>query len=240
MPKRTIGMETIRVRPGHNRKKKFADLSNIEGTDLLHLFHGWVASIPPDDLVDHQRGRYTRITHVTPRGRSVLVEIEAGYFGIAGQTYDVATHAVSHSRSARESATVMTRLLMSVPPGGEVGVFISEREGNGGGGPELVKRFRHDLVSHFPTYSFDTETVIESPAWAQGADLLAVTAVAYAVPVDLAKGVTAQPVLDRAAPAASGADEGPEGAPCGAANGVAGSHHHGIGLHGVRGRPEHR
>lgn len=195
MPKRTIGMETIRVRPGHNRKQKYANLSDIDGIDLVHLFHGWVMSLPPDDLVDHARGRYTKITHVTPRGRSVLVEIESGYFGTAGQTYDVATHVVSHSRSAQESATVMTRLLFTVAPGGEVGVFTSEREGNSGAGPELVKRFRHDLVSHFPTYAFNVDTVIESKAWAQGADLLAVTAVAYAVPVDLAKGLTAQPVL---------------------------------------------
>ncbi len=192
MPKRTIGMETIRCRPGHNRKKKFSKLSDIEGMDLLHLFHGWVASIPPDDLVDRVRGRYVRITDIVASGRSVLVEIEAGYFGTAGQTFDVATHAVSHRRSAGESATIMTRLLFTVAPGSDVGVFTSEREGNAGAGPELVKRFRLDLISHFPAYSFDVETVIESSAWAQGAELLAVTAVAYSVPVDLAKGVVAQ------------------------------------------------
>jgi len=195
LPRRTIGMETIRVRPGRNRKKIFGKLSDIDGQDLLHIFHGWVASIPPDDLVDHQRGRYTKITHVTPRGRSVLVEIEAGYFGTAGQTFEVATHAVSHSRSAGESATVMTRLVFAVAPDAEIGVFVSEREGLSGGGPDLVKRFRRDLVSHYPTCSFDVETVIESDAWAKGADLLAVTAVAYSVPVDLAQGVVALPVL---------------------------------------------
>lgn len=195
MPKRTIGMQTIRVRPGRNRKKNFGDLSDIDGQDLLHIFHGWAVSLPPDDLVDHQRGRYTKITRVTPRGRSVLVEIEAGYFGTAGQTFDVATHNVSHSRSARESATVMTRLLFTSPENAEVGVFTSEREGTSGGGPDLVKRFRSDLIAHYPTYAFDVETVIESDAWAQGADLLAVTAVAYSVPVDLAKGVVAVPVL---------------------------------------------
>ncbi|ROP49790.1 MULTISPECIES: hypothetical protein [unclassified Rathayibacter] len=193
MPKRTIGLETIQVRPGHNRKKNFLNLSDLEGVELLHVFHGWAASIPPDDLVDHQRGRYTKIAKVTPTGRSVLVEIEAGYFGTAGQTFDVATHAVSHSRSAQESATVMTRLLFTVAPGSTIGVFTSEREGLNGAGSTLVKRFRHDLVSHFPGYSFDVETVVESAAWAQGAELLAVTAVAYSVPVDLAKGVIAQP-----------------------------------------------
>ncbi|MBQ9917121.1 MAG: hypothetical protein IJO71_07975 [Microbacterium sp.] len=195
MPKRTIGMETIRVRPGRNRKSKFGKLSEIDGHDLLHIFHGWVASIPPDDLVDHQRGRYTKITHVTPRGRSVLVEIEAGYFGTAGQTFDVATHAISHSRSAGESATIMTRLVFAVAPDADFGVFVSEREGMSGGGPDLVKRFRHDLISHYPTFAFDVDTVIESDAWSKGADLLAVTAVAYSVPVDLAHGVVAVPVL---------------------------------------------
>jgi hypothetical protein len=195
MPKRTIGMETIRVRPGRNRKKTYGNLSDIDGQDILHIFHGWVASLPPDDLVDFQRGRYTKITRVTPRGRSVLVEIEAGFFGTAGQTFDVATHTISHSRSAGESATVMTRLLFTVAPDAQVGLFTSEREGLSGGGPDLVKRFRRDLISHYPTFSFDVETVIESAAWAQGADLLAVTAVAYSVPVDIADGIVAQPHL---------------------------------------------
>ncbi|WP_313479895.1 hypothetical protein [Microbacterium sp.] len=195
MPKRTIGMETIRVRPGHNRKKQYANLSDIEGYDLLHLFHGWADSVPPNDLVDQQRGRYKKITDVIPTGRSVMVEVEAGFFGTAGKTYDTETHTVSHARSARESATTMTRLVLTVAPGGEVGVFTSEREGISGAGPDLVKLFKHDLVSNFPTYSFDTETVIESPAWVQGADLLAVTAVAYAVPVNLANGVVAQPTM---------------------------------------------
>lgn len=195
LPKHTIGLQTIRCRPGHNRKKQFADLSDVEGLDLLHVFRGWVSSIPPNDLVDRQRGRYLKIARIVPTGRNVLVEIESGNFGTPGNTFDVVTHAVSHSRSKTESATNLTRLLLTVAPHGEVGFFVSERESNAGAGPELVKRFRNDLISHFPTYSFDTETVVESSAWAHGADLLAVTAVAYSVPVDLGQGVVAQPHL---------------------------------------------
>ncbi|WP_022882178.1 hypothetical protein [Gryllotalpicola ginsengisoli] len=190
MPKRTLGLETIRCRPGHNRRNKLGDLSDLEGRDLLHLFHAWARDVDPDTLVDKTKGRYLKITDFEVHGRSVLVEAESGFFGEPGKTIDVTTHQVTHKRTATQSATEMTRLVLTVPPKAEMGIFGVERQSNQGAGPALIAAFRRALMSAFSTFSFDHETLVESSAWTDGAHLLSVSAVAYSVPVDLGDGVT--------------------------------------------------
>jgi hypothetical protein len=192
MPKRTLGLETLQVRPGHNRKQTLAPLDEVDGIDLLHFFHAWASNVDPNDMVDYVRGRYLTITRVDVRGRSVLVEAESGYFGDPGKTIDVATHQVAHERTSDQSATIMTRLVFVVPPGGLTGVFVIERQGMVGAGPRMIAAFKRALVSRFASYSFDTETVLESDAWVEGAELLSIKAVAYGVPVDVGDGVGPQ------------------------------------------------
>jgi len=192
LPKRTLGLETLQVRPGHNRKQQLAPLDNVDGVDLLHYFRAWAVGVDPDEMVDYQRGKYLTITDVTVAGRSVVVEAESGYFGDPGKTIDVATHEVAHERTRDQSATIMTRLMLMVPPGGTTGVFVIERQGLIGAGPRIISAFKRALVSRFSTYSFDTETVLESAAWVEGAELLAIKAVAYGVPVDIGDGVAAE------------------------------------------------
>lgn len=190
MPKRTLGLETIRYRPGRNRKNTFGDLTDIDGYDLLHLFRAWAASLDPDELVDHTLGRYLKVTNVSERGRSVIVEAESGVFGDLGKTIDVYSHEVAHQRAKHQSATVMTRLVFTLPPLSDVGMFSVERQGNVGAGTRLVEAFRKALNVRFSNHSFSTETVLEQAAWTDGAKLLAVTAVAYSVPLDLGDGIT--------------------------------------------------
>lgn len=194
MPKRTLGLETIRARPGHNRKKQFEPLTNVDGHDLLLLFRAWAAELDRDTLVDRDRGRYLTITDIRPTGRTVVIDAESGYFGEAGKTFDVDTHTVTHERGSNQSATINTRVALTVPPGSEIGVFGVERQGILGAG-RIVSEFKHALVSRFPTYSFDTETVTEAAAWVEGANLLAlrVTATSYTRPADLGDGLEALP-----------------------------------------------
>lgn len=195
MPKRTLGLETIRARPGHNRKKQFEELTKIDGQDLLLLFRAWADELDPDTLVDRARGRYLKVTDVRPTGRTVVVETEHGYFGEAGKTFDVDTHTVTHERGSNQSATINTRLALTIPPDSKTGVFTVERQGNLGAGARLIPEFKSALVSRFPTYSFDTETVVEAAAWVEGANLLALSVIAtsYARPADLGDGLEALP-----------------------------------------------
>ncbi|MFD1722403.1 hypothetical protein [Amnibacterium endophyticum] len=193
MPRRTLGLEQIQVRPGRNRKHRLApDLSNFEGEDLLQLFYGFFARMPPDHLVDERRSRYIRIDDVLANGRAVTVVAESGYYGDAGQTIDVKTHKTSHTRSLTESATVRTRLMFVLPPKQQTGLFLVERQGLVGAGHDLIDEFRRALTAKYAQHSFDTDNVLYPDAWAQGAELLEVEAVAYSYAPDLADGLMAK------------------------------------------------
>ncbi|MCS6529734.1 hypothetical protein [Curtobacterium flaccumfaciens] len=193
MPRRTLGLETIKARPGRNHKQNYGDLSDIHGEDLLELFYGLYVDLDKDILRDEQRGRYTRIEEVKPNGRSVVVVANSGWYGETGQTINVRTHATEHDRKADDSATVRTRLVLTVPPSGTIGIFGVERQGNEGAGMGLIDLFKRSLVAKFSDYSFDTETVLETSAWSAAADLVEVTAVSYNFAPDIADGPDAQP-----------------------------------------------
>ncbi|MBF4590434.1 hypothetical protein [Curtobacterium sp. VKM Ac-1395] len=193
MPRRTLGLETIKSRPGRNHKQSYGVLDDIDGHDLLELFYGLFVQLDKDVLRDEQRGRYTRIEEVKANGRSVVVVANSGWYGETGQTINVRTHATEHDRKVDDSATIRTRLALTVPPGGKVGLFGVERQGNEGSGPGLIELFKRSLVSSFPTYAFDTETVLETSAWSEAAELIEVTAVSYNFTPDIADGPSAQP-----------------------------------------------
>jgi hypothetical protein len=193
LPRRTLGLEQIQVRPGHNRKNTLApDLASIEGEDLLELFYGLFVSMPPDYLVDKVQGRYTRIDDVIPLGRSVTVVAESGFFGEPGQTIDVETHQTAHKRTRKQSATIRTRLTFVLPRGLSTGLFLVERQGLAGAGHDLVDIFRRSLMAKYAQHSFDTDNVLYPDAWAQGAELLEVEAVAYAYAPNIANGLLPQ------------------------------------------------
>jgi hypothetical protein len=176
-----------------SKKRIDGDLTDIEGHDLLHLFHGLVAGVDPDKLVDRQRRKYLQIDSIDPFGRSVLVTTETGNFGEEGKTFDVDTHAVSHKRGANESATIPTRTLLVVPPGATTALFLIERQGQANGGSELVDLLHGALLNAFPDHFFPTETMYEADAWAEGTELLSVTAIAHAFPVDISASVASVP-----------------------------------------------
>lgn len=183
----------MRFKP--NKTRVFGDVTNVQGVDLLHLFHGLFANIDPDYLVDRKSSRYLKIEEVKPSGRAVLVRTESGPFGEPGQTIDVTTHKVAHRRTEQQSATVMTRTLFVVPPSSTMGLFLVERQGSANGGSTLVEVFKNAMLASFPDHFFPTETVVESDAWSASANLAGVTAVAYGYPVDIANGTTPQPIV---------------------------------------------
>jgi hypothetical protein len=188
MSRRTLGMETIRFKP--EKKRIYGDLGEVDGLDMLHMFHGLISRVDPNRLVDRTHGRYLKIERVHPAGRTVLVRTESGPFGEEGQTIDIATHQTSHRRSVNESATTMTRTLFVVPPNSTVGLFLVERQGLITGGTTIIELFKDALLAHHQSHFFPTETVVETDAWSASAGLLSITTVAYAFPVNIADGLT--------------------------------------------------
>jgi len=193
MPKRTIGLVSFTARPGKNRKQHFAKLDNVDGFDLLYVFKAWAEEADPKKLSDYQRGRYLKISAVEATGRYVVATVEAGNFGEDGVTLDAETHEVEHHRTATMAPTIPTRLLFFVPPGAETGVFVIERVGNSTSIRPVLRAFREYLTRTFSTFAFSDETVLETDAWVEGAELLEVRAVAYDIPTDIKDGLDAQP-----------------------------------------------
>ena len=175
-----------------NKKRKAGDLSDVEGSELLHLFHGFVSNLSPDSLVNRTREHYVKIEDVKASGRTVFVKTESGPFGEEGQTIDVTTHQVAHVRTAAQSATTMTRMLLVVPPKGQTAIFVIERQGGATGGIAVFDLFKRALLAKFSDHFFPDKTVVESDAWSAEAELRSVTAVAYRFPVNIADGLVAQ------------------------------------------------
>jgi hypothetical protein len=196
LPIRTLGLETLRAKPGRNRKDRYADLTKIEDSDVLHLFHGFFNDLDPDLLRDEVSGKYVRIDDIIVTGRTVVLVAESGHFGERGQTIDVRTHQTAYSHTADESPTAMTRLGFTVAPGATTGLFCVERAGRATAAPTLIAMFRHALIAKFNTFSWPTETIVQTDAWMQASELeevrAVVDAVAYAVPTDIANGVGAK------------------------------------------------
>ncbi|MDB6425870.1 hypothetical protein [Curtobacterium sp. 20TX0008] len=196
VPRRTLGLETFRCRPGRNRKQNFGVLDDIDGVGALESFHGLFVELNRDVLRDDRKSRYLRIERVATYGQTVLIVAESGYYGESGQTINVETHETSHRRTTSESATVRTRLAFTVPPGSTTGVFAVERQGSGGAGTQLIDLFKRSMAAAHGTFMFDVDTVLEAAVWAEAADLLSVTAVSYGFVPDIADelGAVAQPI----------------------------------------------
>jgi hypothetical protein len=159
---------------------------------LLELFHGFLQSVPADDLVEREKDRYANIQEVHTRGRIVMARCESGFYGEEGQTFNVRTHKVAHKRGKDESATTMTRIALVLPPGGQTALFLFEKQGSASAGTRVFDLFDKKLHKAFPNHYFPQETVLEGKGWASQANLKSVTAVAHSFPVDIGSGITAQ------------------------------------------------
>lgn len=194
MPKRTLSFK--RVRRHFRGPQKDTPLTDFDGVDLLHLFKAWAKKQTTGDLSDTAKRHLLRITHVRSRGRWVFVEAESGYYGEGGNTIDVDTDTVVHKRKAAHAAAEFTRLLFFVPPGSTSAFFAAERSGAQSAGARIVDKFKIDLIPLFGDQEYTFETVVESSAWNDGAQLLSVTAVAHGFPVDIADGTQVVPSFE--------------------------------------------
>jgi hypothetical protein len=179
MPRRTVTVThlwaTTRYRTEDRR-----DLTALPGGgDLLHLARALFAVLPKDDLVDHDKERYVSIEAVQPLGRTLLLELQAGAFGAAGQTRNVNTHATEHEFNAAGAATARLRALLVVPQRSRSALLFIEHAGLGAGGGALIKPLLRFLRHRHRELTFHTETVVENSAWLEGARLNEVTGVVY-------------------------------------------------------------
>ncbi|MDN5688466.1 MAG: hypothetical protein L0G94_17570 [Brachybacterium sp.] len=115
-------------------------LEGVGEAGLLQLFNEWAQV--GSDLSSTARRIHTSIGSVKHFSHGILVEISTGAWG------DPKRRLIDHKGGTDprdidedDAATVTTRALLLAPPGGEIGLWFIEREGNQAGGSRVWSSF---------------------------------------------------------------------------------------------------
>lgn len=130
MPKHSILVTKVSVHP-RMKPDDLLDVSAFDKPDgdLLFAFYGFLNALDRDRLVDRQREMYTALGDISPRGRTIVAEVEGGNFGTAGVTRDVDNHEIVHQRDPNMAATYHARLVVFVPRAAKHALILIERVG---------------------------------------------------------------------------------------------------------------
>lgn len=180
MPRRTLTVTNFYVhteRKGSERR----DVANFDGkgADLLVLLRAFIHGLDPNVLVDNDHERYVSVTELEPSGRTLFVEVEAGWFGTTGKVKNVVTHDVKHVHSADEATTRTLRFLAVAPVGAKGMLVFVERVGGQSSAARILQLFHAALRAKFngEKLSFKVDSMVESEAWLDGAELEQVSGV---------------------------------------------------------------
>lgn len=180
MPRRTVSVSHVYVHTERKPKeRKPIDNFDGNGSDLLVLLRAFVKGVDPNLLVDDTTERYVSIDDLEGSGRTLFCQVEAGWFGQSGKIKNVKTHEVEHEHTA-ESATTRTIRFVAVAPKGAKGMLVfTERVGGVNSSTRILALFHKALRHHYDgeKLSFKIETMVESAAWLQKAELERVTGV---------------------------------------------------------------
>lgn len=179
MPRRTVTATRLWATT-RRRMDETQDLSRLAGAhDVLHLAHAFFAGIPPQDLIDHSKERYVAIEKMVPTGRTLLLELSVGIFGDSGPTRDVMTGKTEHTRGRHHSPASTVRALVAIPQRATSALIFLEHAGGNSASWALITPLKLWLRKRFPDYTWSSETLVETDAWMEAAQLTAVSAVLH-------------------------------------------------------------
>ncbi|WP_422762283.1 hypothetical protein [Mycetocola saprophilus] len=182
-----MSLKTTRVRP--KRKGVIGSLENVGGQPLHVHVEQFVNSLDASTVTDEKNKRYFKVESVQRYGRAVSVIGEAGYYGEAGNTYDVKTGIRVHARKDDEASTARTRTTLFVPPFADVAVFAIESRRGIPNGNLFIDAFLQEMRSRYETLFFPTETVLEQDAWSAAGNLKAIQVVRRSQPMNYSSGI---------------------------------------------------
>ncbi|GAA2839599.1 hypothetical protein GCM10010522_67630 [Kribbella solani] len=176
MPKHSILVTKVSVHP-RMKPDDLLDVSAFDKPDgdLLFAFYGFLNALDRDRLVDRQREMYTALGDISPRGRTIVAEVEGGNFGTAGVTRDVDNHEIVHQRDPNMAATYHARLVVFVPRAAKHALILIERVGREVPGRRLLDLFMTAFKANYGSHMLKYESIVESDAWMQAAELDRVT-----------------------------------------------------------------
>jgi hypothetical protein len=174
VPRRTVSVVNFHVHTAHKpNERKVANNFDGKGADLLHLLRGFIAAIDPNALVDDEQERYVSITELDPQGRTLFVEVEAGWFGTEGKVKNVRTHKTRLEHDS-EDATVRRIRFVAVAPIGSLGMLVFvERVGGVSAASKILALFQQSLRAKYEgeKLTFKNEAMVEKAAWLKKAKL---------------------------------------------------------------------
>lgn len=179
MPRRAVTVTQLKYHPRY-KTDLLRDVAKLpDGVDMLHLVHGMVQCAAPDDFVDEDTGRYASIEKLTPQGRGLLIELDAGPFGDPAKMRDVRSHAVTHAGRADEAVTLPLRTYLVVPRQGTSALLFAEHAQATSSSTLLLRLLDRAWRDRYPDSTLSPSTLLETSAWLDAAELEAVQAVKY-------------------------------------------------------------
>lgn len=174
MPRRTVTVSHVFVHDMRkvNQRKDVASFDR-KGADLLALLRAFIATLPAEALVDDEKERYLSTTNLDPKGRTLLVEMEMGWFGLDGKVRNSKSHELEHEHGAASATTTDVRFLATAPVGSPGMLVFVERVGRSAAGAHVLPLFHKAWRQRWSKDKLvmKVETLVETEAWLKKAQL---------------------------------------------------------------------
>lgn len=145
---------------------------DLAGEDLINIFETWITRLPIADTHDQERQNWVKVEGVTRYApRVVLVQVSVGSYGEPGDIIETGTGVPVFRMNGSQAPTGENRAILMVPETGESAFFLAEESARGSAGGRILRLFKHHFSQYTSTITMKTETVTESEAWSQQADL---------------------------------------------------------------------
>lgn len=163
------------VHPKGNRKERL-DLSKLPDGDLLHLFRSFAIEVTPHQLKNDSKESHAMVVGDEPLGRSVTLAVEVGRYGEQGRLVNTDTMAEKAKFSKQDAIQVITHGVLVLPEGAKSALLFLERANNQCGVVRLLELFRERFAVCYPDLRLESDSVVESEAWLESAQLVRVSA----------------------------------------------------------------
>ena len=163
--------------------------SNLDGADLLDVFHDWVTAIPEKDQAFGKQQTYVSVAKTTRVGARIeLIDLRVGSYGEPGEVRDVKTGEIVHEITDDEAPVGSNRALMFVPEVGECAYFLAEESSRGSAGGRIMSMFKHHFSQTMDTVPMAIRKAVEAENWLALANLTEVEVRTTGKSVDMADG----------------------------------------------------
>lgn len=146
--------------------------ADLDGEDLIEIFHNWAASRHGFDTHNEQRQTWVSITEASRYAPRVeVLDLRVGSYGEPGEVVDIDTGEPVGEIQHNQAPTGQNRALLFVPEHGERAYFLAEESTRGSAGGHILGLFKKHFSNYTDRITLKTSTVTEGEAWAEAAEL---------------------------------------------------------------------